>query len=94
MSGAARINDVCSGHDNFPSRPNDSGSANVFIDSKPAHRVGDHWMTHTDGDTEHDGILVSGSPNVFVNGRALGRVGDAVSCGSIIVSGSSTVFVN
>jgi len=42
MPGAARYADICTGHDCWPSRPNDEGSPNTFINNKKAHRVGDH----------------------------------------------------
>lgn len=95
MPGAARLSDTCTGHGCWPSRPNDQGSPNVFINGRAAHRVGDHWLPHTCPiiPETHDSILASGSSTVFVNGMPLGRIGDSVACGSIIQSGSTDVTV-
>lgn len=94
MPAIARIADVCTGHGCWPSRPNDQGSANVFINGRAAHRVGDHWMAHTCPiiPETHDSILAQGSSTVFVNGKPLGRIGDAVACGSFIRTGSPDVY--
>lgn len=93
QSAAARLGDTCSGHGCFPPRANDSGSSNVFINGKPAHRVGDHWVVHTCGDDAHDGVLSTGSYRTFVNGMNLGVIGSVISCGSIVAEGSPNVFV-
>ncbi len=42
MPGIVRLGDYCSGHGGYPPRPNDEASANVFVNSKGVHRVGDH----------------------------------------------------
>lgn len=41
MPGIVRLGDVCSGHDGFPSRPNNQASSDVFVNSIGVHRVGD-----------------------------------------------------
>ena len=46
MPASVRLGDVCSGHGCFPSRPNDQGSPNIFVNDIPVHRVTDHWATH------------------------------------------------
>jgi len=92
MPAVARKGDICTGHGCFPPRPNDQGSPNVFINGKPAHRVGDHWKVHCCGRKCHDSVLRDGSGTVFVNGKGLGRIGDAVACGSRVATGSSNVF--
>jgi len=98
MSGAARKDDNGSGHGNYPSRVIQSGSPNVFINGKPAARVGDslgsHSYTDESGTHTHSGNISSGSNNVFVNGMAKANVGSSISCGGSIVSGSSNVNVN
>lgn len=91
--GAARLNDVCTGHGCWPPRPNDQGSPNVFINSRPAHRQYDHWVVHCCDESCHDSALASGSPTVFTNSRQQGRIGDPVMCGSSVMTGSSNVFV-
>ncbi|HET8687555.1 MAG TPA: PAAR domain-containing protein, partial [Methanosarcina sp.] len=70
------------------------GSPTVFINGRPVHRVGDHWMPHTCPaiPQTHDSFLAAGSPTVFVNGKAVGRIGDAIACGSLIMTGSTNVF--
>jgi len=91
MSSVARLADTCTGHGCWPSRPNDQGSSDVFVNSRPAHRVGDHWITHVCG-SAHDSVLAAGSSTVFVNGKPIGRVGDSIACGSFIKTGSGDVF--
>lgn len=92
MPAVARFGDSCTGHGCFPSRPNDQGSPNVYVNGLPAHRQGDHWATHCCPPPCHDSVLAAGSSSVYINGRPLGRVGDPVACGSVIASGSSDVF--
>lgn len=93
MPGAARKEDKCSGHDCWPSRPNDEASSNVFVNGKGFHRNGDHWETHCCNGNCHDSTLSGGSSSVFVNGKKAGRIGDAVACGSTVKDGSGNVFV-
>lgn len=93
MPGAVRLNDLCTGHDCFPSRSNDSASTNVFINGRGAHRVGDHWEVHCCGPVCHDSVQATGSSTVFVNGKALARIGDSIACGSTNATGSSNVMV-
>lgn len=54
MPPTVRLNDECTGHGCYPSRVNDQGSPNVFVNNRNAHRVGDHWVTHCcfDGSTK------------------------------------------
>lgn len=92
MPPAARKGDKCTGHGCWPSRPNDQGSPDVFINNKPAHRKGDHWVTHCCKKC-HDSQLAQGSPTVFTNGKQQGRKGDPVACGSKVAEGSPDVFV-
>ena len=96
MPGAARLGDSCTGHGCWPSRANASGSPDVFINSRAAHRVGDPWPAHTCPSIPetHGGTMAAGSPNVFVNGRPLARIGDPVSCGSSVATGSADVIIN
>lgn len=95
MANAVRKGDSCTGHGSYPSRNNDEGSPNVFINGLPAHREGDHWVTHCNGlPACHDSTAGKGSPNVFVNGKPKMRTGDPVNCGGTIASGSPNVFIN
>ena len=97
MPAVVRLGDTCSGHECFPSRQNVSGSQNVFVNAKPAVRVGDAWDIHSCTHPEmphgsHAGTQAGGSSTVYVNGRKLARVGDSISCGSSCSNGSSNVF--
>jgi len=93
MPAAARLGDTCTGHGCWPPRASSAGSSNVFINGKPAHRVGDGWSSHCCPNNGcHSSALAAGSGSVFVNGAALGRVGDSVACGSAVASGSGNVF--
>uniref|UniRef100_A0AB39C9R3 PaaR repeat-containing protein n=1 Tax=Aliivibrio phage vB_Alvi_H905 TaxID=3234039 RepID=A0AB39C9R3_9VIRU len=95
MPAVSRKGDGGTGHGVFPPRASTEGSANVFVEGKPIHRVGDAWGAHCDPSPScHAGVLSAGSPSVYANGSPIGRVGDAVDCGSAIASGSSTVFSN
>ena len=88
MRGVTRLGDLCTGHPGGEPRPSITGSPNVFINNRPAHRVGDAWAVHNG----HGGVLIEGSGRVFVNGQPLGRIGDAISCGSVVAQGSDNVF--
>lgn len=93
MPAVSRQGDTCTGHGAFPPRQSTSGSSNVFINGKPALRVGDAWATHCDPSPScHAGTQASGSATVFVNGRPLARIGDSVDCGSAVAAGSANVF--
>lgn len=88
MPAVTRLADICTGHGPCSPRPNNSASKDVYVNSRGAHRLGDGWSIHC----THGSVLGSGSKTVFVNGRALGRVGDSVACGSLVKTGSETVF--
>lgn len=92
MPAVVRLGDMSCGHGCFPARPSVEGSPNVFVNGKPAHRVGDAWATHCCGPACHVGVASSGSATVFVNGKPLCRVGDAISCGDTMCEGSENVF--
>lgn len=94
MSGKSilRVGDLCTGHDGYHPRPCIDGSPNVFINGIPVHRVGDHWQTHTDGNSSHGGVTIGGSSSIFCNGKAVARTGDAIDCGSFCDKGSANVF--
>lgn len=94
MPAVARLGDICTGHGCWPPRPCVEGSPNVFINGRPAHRVGDAWAPHTCPaiPETHASVQAQGSSKVFVNGRPLARIGDAVACGSKVATGSGNVF--
>ena len=93
MPAATRLGDQCTGHGCFPPRINDQGSSNVNINGTPAHRQGDHWVTHCCGDSCHDSSGAAGSGTVFINGMPAVRIGDPIGCGSAVAQGSSNVFI-
>jgi uncharacterized Zn-binding protein involved in type VI secretion len=95
MPAVVRLGDVCTGHADWPSRPNDQGSPDTNVNNIPVHRVGDHWVTHCNHRSEcHDSVLAQGSPDTFVNDLAVGRIGDPIVCGSFCATGSPDTFVN
>lgn len=96
MQGAARITDICTGHDSCPPRPLITGSADVFINDLGANRVGlDKFALHGCEDhSPHSAVVISGSPDVFVNDCPLGRILDIVSCGGVVTTGSKDVLIN
>jgi uncharacterized Zn-binding protein involved in type VI secretion len=66
------------------------GSPNVFVENKPAVRIGDAIQGH--GLPPHAApVMATGSGTVFVNNIAVCREGDTASCGHA-TSGSGTVF--
>lgn len=74
---------------------NGSGSPDVFINGKAAHRQSDTGPTNC----PHGGTFSStgGSGTVFVNGKPLTRIGDSTSCikcgkSGTHASGSGNVF--
>jgi len=93
MPSVVRINDSGSGHGCFPPRANDSGNpVNVYVNGRLAHCLGGHWLTHSCGDSSHDGVLSGASTTVFVGGKGIARIGNPISCGSVAAVGSSNVF--
>lgn len=73
-----------------------SGSPNVFINGKPALRVGDPGI-HAACCGSNTWQAIQGSPNVFINGKPAHRLGDADQhCGGIgrMIEGSQNVFIN
>lgn len=75
-----------------------SGSSNVFIDGKPAQRIGDAGVDSgaadcANGDRASSDEGNAGSNSVFVNGKAANRLGDW--CGTDIIKvGSASVLIN
>lgn len=74
-----------------------SGSTDVFINGRPAARVGDPSTTHLKPGgpcVPHSASISAGSPNVFVNGKSLARVGDPLSGCTSVAQGSPNVTAN
>lgn len=89
MPGAARLNDIGSGHGNSPETPIISGSPDVLINGQPAARVGDDLAPHS----AHPRSITQGSSTVFINGKPAARIGDGIDCGGVIISGSGNVII-
>ena len=93
MPAVCRLNDISTGHADWPPRRNDSAATDVYVNNKGVHRVGDHWPTHCNSIPEcHDGTLAQGSFSVYANGNQIGRIGDPISCGDHVAEGSDNVF--
>ena len=98
MPAAARLNDICTGHECWSPRVNIEGSPNVFVNGRPLHRQGDGWEVHccTHRGVPHGchaSVLASVSSTVFANGKQAGRVGDPVACEGTVATGSANVFI-
>lgn len=93
MPAATRVEDISTGHDCHPPVNALEGSSNVFINGKPAHRVGDEWQPHSCGGSPHIPTSVEGSSTVFINGKPAVRIGDASDCGQLSAEGSDNVFI-
>lgn len=91
MPAVTRLNDVCTGHGCFPSRPNNAASTDVYVNSRGAHRQDDGYASHCCGPPCHGSSLASGSSSVYVNGKQLGRIGDPVACGSAAATGANDI---
>ena len=89
MPGAARLNEIGSGHGNSPETPIISGSPDVLINGQPAARVGDALAPHS----AHPRSITQGSSTVFINGKPAARIGDGIDCGGVIISGSGNVII-
>lgn len=92
MAAVATLGDICTGHGCWPPRAGISASSNVFINGKPAHKVGDPWNVHCCDGSCHAGVVASGSKGVYINGSPVARIGDSISCGSLITQGSFNTF--
>ena len=95
MSKASFVTSV-SIHNGYTSSILQSGSSTVFIEGKPAARVGDLFLQHvllSLPHTVHIPLIQSGSSTVFIEGKPAARVGDLLNCGGNILSGASTVDI-
>ncbi|MFP1811457.1 S-type pyocin domain-containing protein [Lonsdalea quercina] len=98
MPGAARLNDIGSGHACFPATPVVAGSQDVIINGQPAARQGDAVQLHGCPCPNvphglHPRQIAAGSSTVIINGKQAARIGDEINCGGNIVSGSSNVII-
>lgn len=90
MAQTANQRSICTGHDGYPPRGPTGWSSDVSIEGALALRVGDGWAVHCK-ESCHPGVGASGAGTVTVNGQPLMLVGSAISCGSSVATGASTV---
>ncbi len=94
MPQAARLNDMGSAHGCFPPTNIIAASSSVFINNKPAARLGDALAPHGCGKcSAHPRIIARGSASVFINGIPAARLGDMISCGGAIMTASGDVMI-
>lgn len=94
MPQATRLDDYSTGHDACAPVPLITASPNVFINNKPAGRVGDMYKAHgCDVHAQHQDEISAGSATVFINNKPAGRVGDDVVIGGAVNEGSPDVFI-
>ena len=79
--------DIASEHDAFPATRTMECSANVTVNGIGVVRYMDKIQPHT-----HGRAAKGHSSTATVNGRGIVRLGDAVSCGGILITGSSNVL--
>lgn len=90
MAGIAIEGSICSGHEGFPPRPSIEGEAKFTVNGVAVHCDGMNWAQHTKPDNPPHGGIGIGSVAFTINGAPLCIIGDAVSCGSVIVTGDET----
>ncbi|GKX44642.1 S-type pyocin domain-containing protein [Pectobacterium carotovorum] len=98
MPGAARLNDIGSGHDCFPETSITEGSPDVIINGQPAARKGDTVLLHGCPCSNaphgvHSRKIAEGSSTVIINGKNAACIGDSINCGGVIISGSGNVII-
>ncbi|ADV50556.1 PAAR repeat-containing protein [Cellulophaga algicola DSM 14237] len=79
---------MCSGTTPHVGGPITQGSPNVFINGKPAARMGD--MCTCVGPPD---VIAQGNPTVLINGVPIATVGSMTAHGGIIISGESNVII-
>jgi len=94
MPAAARKGDWCIPH--CSPYTTDGGSKSVFINGKPANRVGDptklHLSKFSSYCSPHAPIISSGAETVFINGKKAAFVGSKT-C-TAVAMGSKDVFIS
>lgn len=90
MAGIALEGSICSGHDGFPPRPSIEGQPLFTVNGVAVHCDGMNWAMHTKPDNPPHGGIGIGSVPFTINGDKVCIIDDAVSCGSVIVTGDET----
>lgn len=95
MPEVCRLGDICTGHGDWPPRPNVEGDDYLMINGLPVHCEGHRWAVHCNTQPQcHDSVLAAGSSFLEVNGRRVGRVGDPVACGSVVATGDGYLIID
>lgn len=92
MSGKklVTLGDLGTDHEGFPPTPVIAGSPDVYIDGKPAIRVGDPLAPHSKPKhPPHPRIIVSGEPSILINGKPAAVTGGAIDCGGATIGSAS-----
>ena len=93
MGNAVKVGDIGTEHDGFHPTKVTAGSGTVFIDGKPAGRVGDPLEPHDKPkNPKHGRTIATGSSTVFIDGKPAALTGGKISCGGITI-GSGTVTI-
>ena len=98
--GAARVGDMCAGHDGYPPTPIITGSSTLICDGKGVACVGDKCQDHDKSHGHnHTPIITGGSSFFKIDGRAAAMTGSEVAGGGCssdnkIISGSDTLIIN
>jgi uncharacterized Zn-binding protein involved in type VI secretion len=73
-----------------------NGSPDVFVNNRPAARLGDSSTIHKERAGRrcrpHVSKISDGSSSVFINGKPVARIGDPLDKCTEIIEGSSDVF--
>jgi len=94
-AGGGGIGQVISTMSFVPKTPSGviaTGSPDVFINGRPAARAHDD-VTACAKHSRVPPPIASGSSNVFINGMPAARIDDQISCGAVIIDGSSDVLI-
>ena len=96
--------DMTSGHGPWPpvgyTPPPGGASANVFINTKNVHRVGDKTLPHVHLPPDvHFDTISTGSKSVYVNKQPMAIIGSLLTCqygpaGQVAAFGANSVFVD
>lgn len=97
MKGCTYIGALSTGHICYPPSALTQASINVYVNFRPAGRLGDKFAPHAcpcdKCPPPHTVRPISEGPkNVYFNMRPPGRIGDFIACGDRIAQGSYNVF--
>lgn len=94
MQKAARLADICTGHDACPPRPSAAGSPDTTVNDRASLRLNDLFVPHgCNVHPPHPGKIAKGSSTVTINDKAAARVNDPIDCGGKVQTGSSDVLI-